>query len=185
MRSRRPRASRSAVTTPVTTSDASSSHQGGRPAPTARSTGAAGLPVVTGMAYLRRTAPLVTAFTVPARDRLVISPELDPPGRASGHAGGELLERGGEGAVDPRAQPGPGLLVRLGEHLAVPVHPGDEVPAVVGHEDVDLDVGVRQPGGDDLTQLVDAVPGARRYPDRTGQGPAQGQHVVLGHGVDL
>ena len=71
------------------------------------------------------------------------------------------------------------------EHLAVPVHAGDQVSPVVGDEHLDVDVGVRQPGGDQLAESVDSGTGTGRDPDRPGQRPAQGQHVVLGHGVDL
>src|SRR3712207_7927430 len=50
-----------------------------------------------------------------------------------------LLQRRGQGAVDPRGQARAVGLVLLGEHLAVPVHPGDQITAAVGHEHVDVD----------------------------------------------
>src|SRR3954469_1278644 len=177
MRSSTPRLSRSTVTTTVTTRASPSSHRGGRPTGTSAATTSSG-----EAPGRRRTAPLVTTVTVPGRDLTVTS--LDR-GTGSGDRHRETLEGRGQAAVHPGGEPGAPGLVGLVDHLAVPVHPGDQVAAVVGHQHVDLDVGVRQPGGHDLAQLLDAGARAGRDPHRTWKGPAEGEDVVLAHRVHL
>src|SRR6478735_11959525 len=62
---------------------------------------------------------------------------------------------------DLGAQPGPLGHVLALEDLALLVEARDEITALVGHEHVHLDVGLRQLLVDEGTQLVEAGAGAR------------------------
>src|SRR6478609_8732896 len=74
---------------------------------------------------------------------------------------GVCREVGLHAGRDLSAQPGPFGHVLALEDLALLVEARDEVAALVGHEHLDLDVGLGQLLVDEGTQLVEAGAGAR------------------------